>query len=176
MVKQQMAYLRHLNSRGLAVQGQVEGYSVDLDNEVTDFMLWNMSGQLVGYQRYKWQPPKMSRNPKEGKYFTRLTKGKLAVWGLHSYKSNEPLYIVEGIFDAVSMHIIGKACVAVLTNSPKHLKNWFRCLPNKTIAILDGDSAGKSLAALCDEAIQLPDDQDANSMDFVDLYTLVNPL
>ena len=52
---------------------------------VATFYLWNLSGQLVGYQAYRPAGEKKAQNnPKLGKYFTYKKQPTQAVWGVES--------------------------------------------------------------------------------------------
>jgi phage/plasmid primase-like uncharacterized protein len=61
---------------------------LDGAENVATFPLWNLSGEMVGYQQYRPDGDKKSRkDPRMGKYFTFVSKeatgdAKLAVWGL----------------------------------------------------------------------------------------------
>jgi DNA primase len=130
--------------------------------DTTYFLLWNISGQLTGYQQYKYLAPKKGKNPKELKYFTR---GK-GVWGLQYLNTKlSTMYVVEGVFDAVRLHNLGLNCIAVLGNSPKPLKTWLNTLSYKTIAVCDGDRAGRALSKCADTSICLPEGEDLGSLD-----------
>ena len=154
--KQMIDIEAHLRSRGLDPdRTQV---IMDKESNIATFILYNLSGQLVGYQRYNPSGDKKARNDSlAGKYFTYVTKespttSKLAVWGTETINKNDPnLFVTEGIFDAVKLQNAGHAAIAVLTNNPKILKPWFKILNKKTIAIVDNDDAGRRLGSLTDE-------------------------
>ena len=88
-----------------------------------------------------------TKNNKTIRYFTHVTENKTAVWGLDTLTlSKKRLFITEGIFDAAKLHRQGEAAIAVLTNAKdSNVLTWLSILPQKTIAILDRDDAGKSL-------------------------------
>jgi len=155
---------QHLKDRGLDLKKS--SAIIDKKSGIAHFILYNLSGQLVGYQRYNpLGSKKTGHNVGDGldKYYTYITKEgpkthKLAVWGLETLKqSDRLLFIVEGIFDAVKVHNAGYPCVAVLGNAPKILKSWFYVLPQKIIAILDNDSAGNVLGRMADKAVKVPE-------------------
>lgn len=117
------------------------------------FPLWNLSGQLVGYQHHNPNGPKGNRasnkhlDVRELKYQSRITridrKDELAVFGLESYQSEYPyLFVVEGIFDCIKLHRLGLPAIAVLSANPKHLKRWLKMLPQRIIVICDRDENG----------------------------------
>lgn len=138
----------------------------DQEKETVTFPLWTVNGRLCGYQRYQWNSDKLRSNNCKGKYFTYRTKEALTCWGLEhlDLSSTEPLYVVEGIWDAISILGIGKRCIAVLSNNPQNLKCWLQCLPCETIAVCDGDKAGKLLSRCTNNSIVLPSGEDANDL------------
>jgi len=138
---------------------------VSEEENTAAFLLYNSSGQLVGYQQYRPGASKSQNNdPKAGRYFTFLGdegKGKkIGVWGLETITpSTQTVYIVEGIFDAIKIANLGKAVLAVFTNNPKHLTNWLYSLSMKIIAILDNDESevGKKLGRFASESYITPE-------------------
>jgi hypothetical protein len=137
---------------------------LDHQEGVVTFYLWNLSGQLIGYQRYRPFAPKSGAPQEEMRYFTKLgregeregivaARYKIGVFGLEAFNRPGPLFIVEGIFDAVRLHNRGLAAIAVLANDPKAFKSWVSSLGRTTIAICDNDSAGKKLAKIADTSI-----------------------
>lgn len=164
-------FVQHLSERGLITYNGAFRYWQDTINQLVTFPLWTVTGQLVGYQQYDWRSNKLRNNNPKGRYWTYRRRDVNTAWGLEylNLSSNEPLYLCEGIFDAVSVINTGRRCLAVLSNNPKQLKPWLACLPCKTIAICEGDKAGKSLAKSADEFIQLPTDKDANDIELTEL-------
>lgn len=146
------------------------------ENETITFPLWTVNGRLCGYQRYQWNADKLRNNDCKGKYFTYRTKEVLTCWGLEhiDLTSTEPLYVVEGIWDAISVLSTGRRCIAVLSNNPQQLKPWLSCLPCETIALCDGDKAGKMLTRVCDRGIILPEGKDCNDMTTDELEVLLS--
>lgn len=181
----------HLMSRGLS-KDHIATREIDLENLLLDrgidskrtrvimdktknvatFLLFNLSGKLVGYQFYNPNGSKI-HNPKKVpkdvhplevmKYFTRITKQdnknkEIGVYGLESYKqSDRELWIVEGIFDCTKLHNQGLTAIAILANDPKPFGEWLRMLPQRKIVIYDNDKAGKKLAKYGDEAYTVPE-------------------
>jgi len=168
-------FARHLAERGLVASGNKFTYWQDTKNQLVTFPLWTMYGQLVGYQQYDWRAGKEKSNDCKGRYCTYRRKDSLTAWGLEYLSMTEvpKLYVCEGVFDAVSVMNAGKACVATLSNNPKQLKRWLASFPCKTVALCEGDKAGKMLVNCCDEAVYLPTGHDANSMDVNDLVNLL---
>lgn len=149
---------------------------IDEDNRIVTFLLWNWSGQLVGYQQYRPDnTEKHIKNNPEKRYYTFLgeegetfnkAKKRLGVFGLQTLKlfPNGPVYLTEGVFNATRMHWNKKAALAMLSNDPKHLKSFLSLVHRKKIALCDGDGGGKRLAKFGDEAIHCPAGTDINSM------------
>lgn len=146
---------------------------IDYEGELVTFPLYSLTGLMVGFQRYNWKSDKKKRNDKYGKYWTYQRGRFVAIWGLEFYDKDKDLYVCEGIFDACRCISAGLNAVAVLGNNPKHLKSWFYSIPNKTIALCDGDKAGRSLAKLCDKAIHFPDGRDAGDMTEAELEEFI---
>ena len=157
-------FQQHLTLRGL--NSNLEGKVwIDCRQELVIFPLWNLSGRLCGYQQYNWKSHKKMRNDKYGKYWTYRTKESISCYGLEflDYSQNI-LYVVEGVWDAVSMINAGYNCIATLSNDPKWLRNWLKVLPFKTVGLCDGDKAGKKLGNSCSEVVILPEGRDVNDM------------
>lgn len=164
--------LDHLLSRDCDPSRYV---SVTYDDQAATFLLWNLSGQCVGYLIYRPDGTKERCNDREkSKYYVRIGtenddgrrdgRDRLAVWGLETYHRAKVLYITEGLFNAATIHACGHAAIAVLANDPKHLRSWLNTLPNKIIAVCDGDDASKKLAKYADEVIVCPPGTDANEL------------
>lgn len=158
--------LKHLVHRG----GSINMHAVSVDEKYIYFYLYNLSGQLVGYQRYYKDGNKEFRNNDrdDAKYYTRITHGAkgsmLGVYGLHTYHPQSDLYLVEGVFDAIVLHRFGYSAIATLTNDPAHLKSWLSSLPNRIIAVPDSDKAGSKLSIYADTTVELPEGMDVNKM------------
>lgn len=123
---------------------------------VATFYLWNLSGQLVGYQQYRPEGVKKPQNnPKEGKYFTYRKMPTLAVWGVESlHLTPHVLFLTEGVFDAARLTERGVSAVAALSNNPTaDFRNWLTCLNRKVVAVCDNDVAGRRLAKFGDVAV-----------------------
>lgn len=151
---------QHLKERHLDI-GLYSG--IQLSDDIVFFPLWNLSGQMVGYQQYRpLGEKKVYHNLEVGKYFTHTTKvgnnSSLGVWGLETLCHNDDtVYLVEGIFKACRFHNFGLNAIAVLGNNPKHLTEWLRTLDYCVYAICDGDEAGAALAKHGDKSFQLRD-------------------
>ena len=139
--------LQHLKNRHLNVE--LHRPMVDEVERVASFYLYNLSGQLVGYQMYRPEGEKKpNNNPKLGKYFTYRKQPTLAVWGVESlYLSPHVVFVCEGVFDAARLTERGFSALAVLSNNPNQdLGNWLTCLNRRVVTVCDNDSAGRKLA------------------------------
>lgn len=126
------------------------------EEQVATFYLWNLSGQLVGYQQYRpYAEKKPFNNPKLSKYYTYRKQPTHAVWGLESlHLSPRVLFLCEGVFDATRLTEKGYSALAVLSNDPSaDLRNWLRCLNRTVVAVCDNDSAGRKLAKFGDRCV-----------------------
>jgi hypothetical protein len=165
-----MTILHHLASRGL----DASLYSLSWDSETVCFFLYNLSGQITGYQQYRPSASKSPRNdPRTGRYYT-WAPNAIAVWGLETYHwRNDVLFFTEGIFDACKLHNLGLPAVAVLSNNPKKMRSWVNILPRRTIAVCDADSAGEKLADLSDRAIMCPRGTDLGDMSQSEVHDFI---
>jgi hypothetical protein len=135
---------------------------------VATFYLWNLSGQLVGYQQYRPEGEKKpNNNPKEGKYFTYRKQPTLTVWGVESlHLTPNVVFVCEGLFDAARLTKRGFSALAVLSNNPTpDLRNWLNCLNRKVVAVCDNDAAGRKLAKFGDVAVFCEDHDLGDSSD-----------
>lgn len=160
--------LDHLKVRG--VVPEKTRFIYDEQSGDTYFFLYNLSGQMTGYQKYNPAYPKTGQgkleDPRLAKYF--IWTGdegygkKIAVWGLESLKWNdEYLFVTEGIFDCVKIHNSGNPAIAVMCNNPSDsLKSWIRTLPQKKIVIYDNDVAGRRLKTIGDWSFTTPESED----------------
>ena len=154
---------QHLRSRWFD-PGRYSGVWIEPGVSVTVAM-WNFSGQMVGYQKYEPDAPRLHNNGAYSRYHSWFGEGKIGAWGLESvgWRGGD-LFLVEGIFNASRLHLHGLQAVAVISNDPKHLRNWLRQLPHRKIAVLDGDAAGRKLAKYADISLQMPPKEDVNSL------------
>ena len=149
--------------------------SIGIDEEdcVVTFPLWNLMGQMVGFQRYRPDRPKFNNNPYEARYFTKINKSSSTALGLDLLNpENRVLFITEGIFDASPLHIHKANALSVLCNNPLRLKNLISSLGYYTIALCEGDEAGEELKDVTNDFVKLPDGKDPGDMEndwFVDL-------
>lgn len=143
----------HLKKRG--IDPEKTRVIIDKESEDVFFFLYNLSGQMVGYQKYNPNYPKTGQNnvsdPRMVKYYNYVTEEErgrmIAVWGLETLKMNDKyFFIVEGIFDAARIHQAGHPAIATLCNNPtEQTKEWLRTLPQMKIVIYDNDGNKDSL-------------------------------
>ena len=129
---------------------------VDVEEDVATFYLWNLSGQMVGYQQYRRSAGKEKKNsPREGRYFTYRKAPTVAVFGVESlHLRPDVVFVTEGCFDAMRLTEMGYPAVAVLSNDPsKDVYNWLHSLGRKVVVVHDNDKAGLRLAKFGDFAV-----------------------
>ncbi len=132
----------------------------DIEENVATFLLYNLSGQIVGYQQYRPLADKSKSNdPRSGRYYTYHSKNMTAVFGIETlHFTSDVLFITEGIFDAVRLTKYKVSVIATLSNNPGiQVRNFISCLGRKTIAICDNDRAGKMLSTYADYSIIMED-------------------
>ena len=144
-----MTIEEHLASR------RMRSSSVILGDDCCYFLLWTLSGKMVGVQKYNPTGSKLYRgslsreDPTKPllKYVTYVSPGEIGVWGLETMKHTDTMvFITEGIFDAAMIHNAGFSAIALIGNDPKPMKQWLKMLPQHKIVITDNDKAGKLLA------------------------------
>lgn len=161
----------HLKERGV----DEEKTRVIIDGNDVYFFLYNLSGKLVGYQKYNPNYPKTGQtklsDPKLAKYYNWISdedKSKyIAVWGLETVDlmNDRFLFITEGIFDCVRIHQAGYPGIAVLCNDPNEsTRGWLATLPQKKIVIYDNDEPGKKLIKAGDFHFSVPVGKDLNDL------------
>jgi len=163
---------KHLKDRGIDLRKT--HLIIDNYNNYAVFLLYNLSGKLIGYQNYNPNGKKSINYSKSKlkdmsteemfslmKYFTYVSEmdktHQIAVWGLETLEiTSKYLFITEGIFDIIKIHNQGFAGIAVLGNDPIKLKGWLSLLPQKKIVIYDNDKAGKELRKLGNWSYTVP--------------------
>jgi hypothetical protein len=158
--------VEHLSERRLTPE-LYSNVQLDEASKVATFPLWNLSGQMVGFQQYRPEAPKTGLEKRnEQRYFTILSKGfgrtsALSCFGVDLLNpSSRVIFLAEGIFDVSPLHQKGANALAVLANNPKPLKGWLRSLGYHLVSLCEGDKAGLKLASLAHESVFLPDGQD----------------
>lgn len=149
-----------------------------LTEELACFFLYNLSGQLVGYQRYN--PSFPSAFPGDGKqsnlrdrrYYNYVSPGQMGIFGLESFHLDVPcVFVVEGVFDACRLTNRGACALAMLTNNPStSMRNFVLSLGKPVIAVCDDDKAGVKMRKVghYHETVQGSKDLGECPEDFVD--------
>jgi DNA primase len=160
-MKQYISLTEHLATRGM-------NYNAIKSEETITFPLWNLMGQMVGYQQYRpWADKERKENPKEMRYYTYLPSKSNTAWGVDLLdNSKKYLMLTEGIFDACKLHNAGLNALAVLANNPKPLRSWLWTLGYNVVPVCDGDAAGLKLASLSTHGLVevLPEGLDLGDM------------
>ena len=143
---------------------------LDFENEVLTVYLPNLSGQLVGYQQYRPNvKEKRTNHPSEARYFTYTQRGVNACWGLETLDPDKKdVYLVEGVFKASALHMLGYNALALLTSSPKPMKSWLHTLNHDLIGIGDNDAAGSGIIRVAGKGFKLEKDIDEYDLDHLD--------
>lgn len=142
-----MSVKQHLQDRYLDTNLHTVWVSEEL--RCATFPLWNLSGQITGYQRYRPDGNKEKNNdPREGRYFTRVKDGKVGVWGLESWYASDTLFVTEGVFDACRVTALGYSAVAVLSFAVgPTTSQWLKlCRAQRPVVVVcDNDPSGLKL-------------------------------
>lgn len=161
-------FVEHLRSRGL--NGNVP-CSIDYEQEVVSFPVYTVWGQLAGYQNYRWKCDKTKNNDEEnGRYFSWVAPNyrHCAFFGLESLSRPGPLFVVEGVWDAISVLNCGFACIALLGATPSKQMiryiNW-ECPPISgrfRVGLLDNDEASGKMKSVVHKSFTAEPFKDIN--------------
>lgn len=139
------------------------------------------TNKFTGFQAYRPEGPKKltkddGLKPSDMRYFSHAVKGESMVWGFEAcdFERSRKLYVCEGIFDASHFHWLGLNAVAVLGCTPRDFRSWASAQTLHTVAVCDGDHAGRGLAAACDNAVYCPPGHDPGSMSGCNLLMLLD--
>lgn len=140
---------------------------LDTENCILTVYLSNLCGQFVGFQQYRpLVKEKRVNNAKEARYFTYSQRGVSACWGLETLDTTKKdLYLVEGVFKASALHMLGHNALALLTSNPKPMKSWLHTLPYNLIGIGDNDKAGKGMIKIAGQGFQSELDLDEYTLE-----------
>ena len=143
-----MNVMEHLRSRYLDTT--LHTVWVDQTHSVATFPLWNLTGQMVGFQQYRPAADKKKDNhPRNSRYFTWRKNRVVGVWGLESWTKSNTLFVTEGVFDACRLTARGYSAVATLSNDvDPSLKQWLWTVrqTRPVVCVCDNDAAGRRLA------------------------------
>lgn len=160
-----MNLIKHLLTRNYDPTRYVNQV-LDMDDSVLTVYLTNLSGQFSGFQQYRpTVESKRLNDPREARYFTYSQRGVNACWGLETLDPlKNDLYLVEGIFKASALHMLGYNALALLTANPKPMKSWLHTLNHNLIGIGDNDKAGKGIVNIAGKGFQSELDLDEYSL------------
>lgn len=160
-----MNLIKHLLTRNYDPTRYVNQV-LDMDEAVLTVYLTNLSGEFSGFQQYRpTVESKRLNDPRESRYFTYSQRGVNACWGLETLDPlKRDLYLVEGIFKASALHMIGYNALALLTANPKPMKSWLHTLNHNLIGIGDNDKAGKGMVNIAGKGFQSELDLDEYSL------------
>ncbi len=138
----------HLKQRHLNIN--LHPTIIDSNTNTATFLLYNLSGQLTGYQFYNPQgSKKIFQDKLHSKYYTYRNKHypTVTLWGIESLNSpHQPVFLTEGIFDAARMTSLNFSALATLTNDPpRDYINFLLLLNRPIITVCDNDVAGRKL-------------------------------
>lgn len=146
--------LEHLEERHLDTT-KYPSLFISEEHRKAYFFLYNLSGQIVGYQCYSPELPKRDNRAEEfeKRYYTYLTKPSkdimLTAFGLDILDPKKrKIFLVEGIFDACRLHSLGLNALALLCSDIGFLEGFLTSLGYELIPVCEGDEAGKKLAKL----------------------------
>lgn len=139
---------------------------LDFDESILTVYLTNLSGQHVGFQQYRpLVKDKKVNNAMLGRYFTYSQRGVNACWGIETLDTTKKdLYLVEGIFKASALHMLGHNALALLTANPKPMKIWLHTMPYNLIGVGDNDQAGQWMPKIAGQGFQSELDLDEYSL------------
>lgn len=139
---------------------------LDIQDNILTVYLTNLVGQFVGFQQYRpEEEAKRLNDPRLSRYFTYNQRGVNACWGLETLDTRkEDLYLVEGIFKASTLHMLGYNALALLTSHPKPMKSWLHTMNYNLIGIGDNDKAGSGIINVAGKGFKLGKDVDEYSL------------
>ena len=177
--------LAHLKSRHLNVELYSSVHVCEEEQSVF-FPLWNLFGQMVGYQQVKPFAPKNDSSllPKEQRYFTWVSKSDskhplLTAFGLELLNPKQKVvFVCEGVFDACRLHNLGVNALALLSCDPKPLKSWLWSMGYEVVPVCEGDKAGLKMAKLSShgrveflpQGVDLGDMEESQVVEMVEKY------
>lgn len=139
---------------------------LDTQENILTVYLSNLSGQFVGFQQYRpEEEAKRLNDSRLSRYFTYSQRGVNACWGLETLDpTKKDLYLVEGIFKASTLHMLGLNALALLTSHPKPMKSWLHTMNHNLIGIGDNDKAGDGIINVAGKGFKLDRDVDEYSL------------
>jgi hypothetical protein len=161
-----MDLYKHLLSRNYD-PSRYANQVLDVQDNILTVYLTNLVGQFVGFQQYRpEEEAKRLNDPRLSRYFTYSQRGVNACWGLEALDpGKKDLYLVEGIFKASTLHMLGYNALALLTSHPKPMKSWLHTMNYNLIGIGDNDKAGDGIINVAGKGFKLEKDVDEYSLE-----------
>ena len=140
---------------------------VDTKTWTVSFLMWNLTGQLVGYQQYHPWMTKSRSNDDNGRYKSVAGYNQPhPVWGMETLCNSSTIFITEGIFDAARLTEKGVAALAMMGRIvPPHIRLMLSSLSRPVVIVCDNDGPGIELASIRGEIIIPPFDDLASASD-----------
>ncbi len=161
-------FIEHLRNRGL--NNRIP-FDIDYEQEIVSFPLFTPYGIRAGYQNYRWKCDKTKNNDEEhGRYFSWVCERHRysGFFGTETLDRPGPLFIVEGIWDAISIINCGYACLAVLGSTPSPAmvdyvtRGCGKTASKFRVGILDGDDSYSTLKRLVHKSFTTKPFKDIN--------------
>lgn len=134
----------HLEQRGMDTT--LYPY-MGIEEDVAAFPMYDFGGRLTGVYYYRPSGDKKANNdPRQGKYFSKVTKERVALFGLESWNNPGPLFLTGGLFKAATLHRLGYAAANASLVSYKYLRPQLALLGRKYYSIGDNDPEGATFA------------------------------
>lgn len=158
--------LEHLKARGM----NCSLYPfMGMDDEVACFPMYDLHSVMTGVYYYRPTGQKEAPNdPRVGKYFSRVSAGKLCLFGLESLSFSKPIYLTGGLFKAATLHRLGYTAFNASLASYKFLLPQLEALNRPFLAVGDNDDEGElfveryggwqsplDIDEMCDEEVHL---------------------
>lgn len=172
--------IEHLKERHLDIS-LYSSIEIVEELEQAYFYLYNLSGQIVGFQCYSpLKPKRLKAEDIYRRYYTYITKEyksiKATAFGLEilDLKKDKVIFLVEGVFDAVRLHKLGFQALALLGSDALRLREQLLLLGCTLIPVCEGDEAGQKLQKLATskEVIFLPEGEDVSSLEHKELVAI----
>ena len=135
--------LEHLRQRGMNTYLYPHLATTD---DVATVSLYDFGGRLSGFQQYRPNAPKKLQNDPLGKYFAYVPSGGVGIFGFESWNFSNVVYLVGGMFKAVTLHRLGYTALHVSAVSYKYLRPQLQLTRRPFCAIGDADEEGAQFA------------------------------
>lgn len=121
---------------------------IDSPNRVITFPLYNLSGQMVGFQEYRPDQADKGQNSylqrHLHRYYAHNRRCNTVCWGLQSLHWDVPyVFVQEGVFDTAPFHSLGVPAVAMLGFDNQEAYKALRTSGKKLYTLADADRSGR---------------------------------